>query len=132
MTEGCSEDFSSARTQTPRPEWRDEYLHDLPALLKHCEEVTAWQRDSDDPFERADVALWSRISAPEACLVFNRTLELLDRLDATGELEVARAADNDARLSARQPLISEAEYRDRFAREFAMIEILKLIPAVEV
>jgi hypothetical protein len=131
MTSSCHEDFSSAKTQGPRPEWRDEYLHDLPALLKHCDEVAAWQRDSTDPFERAEAALWSRISAPEACLVFNRTLELLALLDATGELEVARAADNEERRSASLPLWCEAEYRKRFAREFAMLEIFKLLPAAE-
>jgi hypothetical protein len=59
-----------------RPTWREEYLHDLPALERYSAEMRAWQRQSDDPLDRAEAELWSRLTANEACAVFNRTLEV--------------------------------------------------------
>jgi hypothetical protein len=45
-----------ARSVPPfvRPEWRDEFWHDLPALERYSAEMRSWQWQSDDPFERAD------------------------------------------------------------------------------
>jgi len=117
--------------QAPRPPWREEYLRDLPALEQYCADLRTWQRNSNDSFERTEADLWSRINAHQACTIFNRTLELFERFDATGELEVARIADNELRRAVGEPVWCEAEYRTRFAREFALIEILKLVPAME-
>ena len=61
-----------------RREWLDEYLHDLAAPQRHVKEVTAWQRISSDPFERANAELWSPASAPEAWANF-RDLNLMER-----------------------------------------------------
>jgi hypothetical protein len=111
-------DAGSARPLV-RPIWRDEFWHDLPALEQYSAEMRVWQWQSDDPFERADAALWSRLSAPEACWVFNRTIEFLDLLHVSGDLERARAAENEDRGRAGQPLYSERDYRTRLGREYA-------------
>jgi hypothetical protein len=123
---------SDCTTNETRPAWRDEFFHDRAALEKYAEEHRAWQRSSSDPFERADVELWSQVSAPDACAIFNRVLESLARFEATGELEAARAADNKARQAAGMPVLTESDYRVRFAREFFQLEIFKLLPATEV
>jgi hypothetical protein len=104
---------------TPRPHWDDSFLHDLPAFEKYAAELQAWQRHSDDPFERADAALWSRLNADQACAVFNHIHSRLEWFDATGLMRSARAADNEARRAAGVPEISENEYRTAFCREFA-------------
>jgi hypothetical protein len=118
--------------EAERPPWRDEYLDDFPGLQRYSEQLRAWQRNSNDPFERVDAELWSRVSASEACAIFLQLVEWFRRFDATGELEAARHADNEARRAAGAPLLSESAYRVSFAREFFQLEMLKVLPAVEV
>jgi hypothetical protein len=104
-------DAGSARLLV-RPEWREEFWHDLPAFERYSADMQAWQHQSDDPFERADVALWSRLSAPKACWVFNQTIAFMDELDAGGGLERARAAENEGPSHAGLPPLSERDLYD--------------------
>jgi hypothetical protein len=120
-----------ADIEAPRPQWRDEYLRDLPALERYSEEMRVWQRQSDNSFERADAELWSGVTAPEGCLAFNLTLEFLDLMDASGDLERGRAAGNEARSRVGEPPLSEHDYRVRIGREYAQRVILNLISAQE-
>jgi hypothetical protein len=100
------------KIEAPRPPWRDEYLHDLPALQQYAKEVTAWQRSSSDPFERCDAELWSRVSAPEACAIFPQLNDLLPVWERDRPIECrARRRENEARRESGLPPLSMADFR---------------------
>jgi hypothetical protein len=117
--------------QPPRPEWRDEYFRDAPALLKHCEEMRAWQRRSDDPFERADAELWSRLTPQQAQQVACGVDNIFKLYDATDEIGKAYRDECAARSMAGGS-ITETEFRERLARILGQQIALAILPAMEV
>jgi hypothetical protein len=116
-------------SQAQRPQWRDEYLRDVPALLQHCERVQAWQRTSDDPFERADAALWSRLTAFQAQHVFCGVINIFalceDQIGSGYRDECA------ARLKSGARPINETQFREHLARVLAQHIALATLPAAK-
>ena len=115
----------------PRPQWRDEYFRDASALLEHCEELRAWQRRSDDPFERADAELWSRLTLQQARQVFCHVINLFAGLNASGALGSAYREECEAWQIAGVSPMSETEFRGRLARLYAQRAALEMLPAEE-
>ncbi len=115
----------------PRPQWRDEYFRDASALLEHCEQMRAWQRLSDDPFERADAALWSRLTPQQARQVFCHVIDLFGRLDASDALGNAYREECEARQIAGMSLMSETEFRERLARLCGQRAALEILPVTK-
>jgi hypothetical protein len=120
-----------ASAEAPHPPWRDEYFRDVAALEMYSEKVAAWQRNSGDPFERADAELWSRVSLLEACAIFRQLFELLPVWDATGQLDAAHIAENEARRERGLPPVSLADFRRLTVRTYLQFQILDLLPASE-
>jgi DNA-binding FadR family transcriptional regulator len=112
------------------PKWREEYLANLPELQRYCEEMRAWQRTSADPFERADAALWSRLTPHQAQRVFNSVVSLLSRFDAVGEIDRLYREAVEERQIVDPP--SMDEFRRQLARVLAQHAAFGLLPAVEV
>jgi hypothetical protein len=117
--------------ETPRPPWRDEYLHDVVALERHAKEVAAWQRSSSDRFERADAELWSRVSASDACAIFLQLNELLSVWEASGQLNAAHAIENKARRESGLSPLSMVDFRVRLARVYFQFHIFNSLQAPE-
>ena len=111
----------------PRPQWHDIYFHDLAGLQRYCEETRAWQRNSDDPFERANEAVWSRLTLQQSQRVFCRVIDLFADLDATDAIGKAyRAATSTAGGT-----ITETEFREHFACVLRQRFALAIVHAAE-
>jgi hypothetical protein len=123
---------AASHPQPPRPQWRDEYLRDGPALFKHCKEVRAWQRRSGDAFERADAELWSRVKPEEAWSIFFELEKLFCRWDQAGELDATYAIENEARRAAGVSPLTMTEFRVTLARILFHLKIFRILPAMEV
>lgn len=131
ITHPMSELSAPSLQQPPPPEWRDEYLSDLLGLERYCEELRAWQRRSDNPFERADAELWSRLTLQQARQVLCHVINLFAGLNASGALGSAYREECEAWQIAGVSPMSETEFRGRLARLYAQRAILEMLPAVE-
>jgi hypothetical protein len=72
MTAANREQISSANA-SPRPEWRDEFLHNLAALEKYADELRRWQPTSPDPLDRVECCVWQQITGA----ILNVTFEVV-------------------------------------------------------
>jgi hypothetical protein len=114
---------------TSRPLWRDEYLRDAGALKRFCDRMRAWQRNSENPFERANEAVWSRLTAQQGQLAFNSVTALFARLDAVGEIDrLYREAVEESQI-VDPPSI--AEFRSQLARVLGQDAALAILPATK-
>jgi hypothetical protein len=123
------ESVASCPHQPLPPEWREEFLANLPELQRYCEEMRAWQRTSDDPFERGDVALWSQVTPYQAHRVFNSVVDTFSSFD--GEIAKLYLEATEWCRIVGAPPITETEFRKSLARVLAQHAILKIIPARE-
>lgn len=123
-------ELAASYPQQPRPEWREEYLSDLQGLQRYCEEMRSWQRNSDDPFERANEALWSMLTVQQAQQVACGVDNIFKLCDATDEIGRAYRQECAAPSMAGGSL-TETEFRGRLARILGQHIALAILPARE-
>jgi hypothetical protein len=116
-------------SQSPRPQWRDEFLHDASALFGHCKEVRAWQRRSGDAFERADAELWSRLTSQQAQQVFCGVINIFALCE--DQIGSGYRDERAARLKSGARPINETQFREHLARVLAQHIALATLPAAK-